>query len=253
MWPRSQLFYWPRPFAPSTFVFTDISPAVLWKHKKRNNKAAPGVPNQVSHPSAFLSQSCLTQKWSNFSLLHWATLQLPDNINSDQKSVVFASVSHQLLFRKVKIKRKKWSVWPIIKNIIYLTHCPVQGLNVVRVTVLRNDSFVVLFSNYDIQRLNPFPWGQTWWMWVDKRNYLFYLPFQEIHTSLLMGNCLWKFTFCFLVPDDLYFYLKGPRTKDLSCSLVKSEATEVICVTWAKRFPRATALPAVTMILEWGS
>ena len=58
---------------------------------------------------------------------------------------------------------------------------------------------------------------------------------------------------CFSVPDDLNFYLKGPRAKDLSCSLVKSEATEVICVTWAKRFPRATALPAVTMILEWGS
>ena len=58
---------------------------------------------------------------------------------------------------------------------------------------------------------------------------------------------------CFSVPDDLNFYMKGPRTKDLSCSLVKSEATKVICVNWAKRFPRATALAAVTMILEWGS
>ena len=45
---------------------------------------------QVSHTIATLSPRHLTQKWPDFSLLHSATLQLLDNVNSDQKSGVFS-------------------------------------------------------------------------------------------------------------------------------------------------------------------
>ena len=57
--------------------------------KKGANVAAPGVPQRVSHPSAIISQHCLTQKWADVSLLPLATLQQPDTVNSDQKNLLF--------------------------------------------------------------------------------------------------------------------------------------------------------------------
>ena len=83
------------PFGPSTFVLQNYHQVGFDSKKKRKTVAAPGVPVQVSHTIATLSPRHLTQKWPDFSLLHSATLQLLDNVNSDQKSGVFLQISDQ--------------------------------------------------------------------------------------------------------------------------------------------------------------
>ena len=60
--------------------------------KKRENVAASRVPKQASHPSAINSQPCVTKKWADLPLLHSATLQSLDNVNSAQKNLQFFAI-----------------------------------------------------------------------------------------------------------------------------------------------------------------